>query len=157
MYQFLSIMYTWWWPLCGKTYHLISNKTWNRWCFGQEPQSCTEYCVVHLYYMIKLTQQGAKIQYRWKQRPPYKFWCVLFTNILAEEVILFIRNRLNVDPSILERSSLKAEDAMELLDILFKNCTSSLTINSIGKKREWRWEGHYFWWSVVYLWTILKK
>jgi hypothetical protein len=41
----------------------------------------------------------------------------LFTNVPVEEVLQVIRNRLSADPSLPERSSLQAEDVMELLDI----------------------------------------
>jgi hypothetical protein len=41
----------------------------------------------------------------------------LFTNILMEEVLQVITNRLNTDPSFPECSPLQVEDVMELLDI----------------------------------------
>jgi hypothetical protein len=46
---------------------LRSNQTtwniWNRTRFSQEPRSCTEDCVVHIYNVTKLVQQNARKQY----------------------------------------------------------------------------------------------
>jgi hypothetical protein len=41
----------------------------------------------------------------------------LFTNVPMEEILQVIRNRLSMDHSFPERSSLQVEDVMELLDI----------------------------------------
>jgi hypothetical protein len=41
----------------------------------------------------------------------------LFTNVLVEEVLRVIRNRLSGDPSFSECSPSQVEDIMELLDI----------------------------------------
>jgi hypothetical protein len=49
-------------PRVAETCRSFRKTTWNR-CFGQEPRSCTEDCVVHIHHVITLVQQYPQMQY----------------------------------------------------------------------------------------------
>jgi hypothetical protein len=69
-----------------------------------------------------------------KWRLPFMLWCQSTHHLSMEKDLHVIRIQLSSDPSFLECSFLRVEDVMKLITI------SSLSINSIRRKRLWQWE-----------------